>query len=368
MTLLSYTRRCEKECLFYRLLDACEEHGWSKLGLGAWIKSRRLRHNGFQEIAVRVLVWGGIIAPSERIKGSIMHEVRYRGREFAFIFGRGDVHADAAFYQTPRCMHNACINRDDIIARLPPRPEPLIVIDLTQLPEHNLDEAGSLRRQLAATLGVIRSYLWDRHLLLTNTPPGARAWLHSFMHSDYVQVSSLPTDDALDARGYEGPRILLDPNAREPLKPHEVLEAQVFILGGIVDKRPRPGATMQLPIKKAVRRRIELRGSIIGVPHTLNNLVETILLARYKYNGSIERALYDTIPPHEARIRAYVEIARAARGKGVVSWELYKQLKQWLPLRPRDFEKAARMAGVRLVGEERVAKVSKDQSHHDSQR
>ncbi len=349
MTILSFTEQCEKECLFYRLLDACREYGWARLGLGAWIKSRRLRRNGFQEIAVRVLVWGGVVAPSTHIKGAVLHEVRYRGRVFAFIFGKGEVHADAAYYQTPRCVQRDCINRDDIIARLPPLPEPLIVIDLTQLPEHSLDEAGSLRRQLAATLGVLRSYLWDRHLLLTNTPPGAKAWLHSFMHSDYVQVSSLPTDDALDARGYDGLRILLDPNAEKPLKPHEVLEAQVFILGGIVDKRPRPGATTRLPIEKAVRRRIELRGSIIGVPHTLNNLVETILLARYRYGGDVERALYETIPPHEARIRAYVEITRAARGRGAVSWELYEELRRWLPLRPRDFEKAARMAGVKLV-------------------
>ncbi len=359
---LAYSSKCHEECLFYRLVELLGERGWERLGLGAWIKSARIRQNGFQEVAIRLLVWNGVVARSDRIRGAVLHTLEHRGRLYRFIFGRGEERAEAAYYQSPRCTTQPCITRHDLVELLPPAPRPLIVIDLSQLPEHNMDEVSSMRRQIAATLGVIRGYLWDRHLLLTSAPEGVRAWLRSFMHTPFVSITDAPTDEALDARGYHGPRILLDPNAEEELKPSEVLEAEVFILGGIVDKRPRPGATSRLPIERAARRRIALRGSIIGVPHTLNALVEVLLRARYLYNGDVERALYDVIPPHEARIRAYVEITRRARG-GRVTWELYEELRRWLPLRPRDFEKAARMAGVKLEG-----RISKDQSHHSVQR
>ncbi|AEM38018.1 tRNA (guanine-N1-)-methyltransferase [Pyrolobus fumarii 1A] len=365
MKILRYNTVCENECLFYKLLRLLNEYGWYNLGLGAWIKSRRIRDNGFQEVALRVLVWSGVVGEASRIKGGIDQVLNYQGREYRFVFGPGDVKADAAYYQH-RCKSSYCIEHDDIVSLLPEKPKPLIVIDLAQLHMHNLDEASSLRRQLAATLGVIRRFLWDRHLLLTNAAEGVRAWLKSFMATMQVQMSSLNTDDALDVRGYTGLRILLDPNADKDLQPDEVVKADVFILGGIVDKRPRPGATRELPIEGAVRRRISLRGSIIGVPHTINTLVEALLLARYVYDGNIERALYDVTPPHEARIRAYVEISRVIRGaKGAyVDWDLYEELVKWLPLRPRDFEKAARMAGARLRRSYEEYLLSKDQSHH----
>ena len=364
-TRLEFDEACKRECLFYKLLDALDELGWYRLGIGAWIKSRRIRLNGFQEVALRILVWNGIVGESSRIHGSPLHEVEHRGKLFQFIFGKGGVKADAAYYQTPRCS-GRCVTREQLIERLPPRPIPLIVVDMTQLPLHNLDEAGSLRRQLAASLGVIREYLWDRHMLLTAAPDGTRGWLYSFMRSPFVQITPLPTDEALETLGYDGKVILLDPSAPERLTPEDVMQAEAFILGGIVDKRPRPGATATLPVKRAERRRIELRGSLIGVPNTLNSLIEAVLRARYLYNGDIERALYDVIPPHEARIRAYVEITRAAKKRGCVDWSLYEELRTWLPLRPRDFEKAARMASVPLC--EKREEISKDQFHHVSQR
>ncbi len=358
MRILRYCGKCLEECLFYRLLKLLDEHGWRNLGLGAHIKSRRINVNGFQESAVRILVWNWCISRSTHIRGAVDHVVEYEGRKYKFILGRGDTRTDAALYQK---VKPGCITREELIMLLNGKPKPLIVIDLSQFTLHNLDELGSLRRQLASTLGVIREYLWDRHLLLTSAPPGVEAWLRPFMASNFYQISSFDTDTALDIRGYRGSRILLDPNAEEDLKPWEVLEAEVFIIGGIVDKRPRPGATAELPVYSAIRRRISLRGSLIGLPNTINAIVETILRARYLYSGDVERALYDTIPPHEARIRAYVEISRYKRR--IVTMEQYVELARWLPIRPHDFVKAARMAGVDVqVDSEKL--LSKDQCHH----
>ncbi len=358
MRLLVYSPKCREECLFYKLLKLLDEHGWYSLGLGAHIKSRRIRVNGFQETALRLLVWNWCVSSSTWIRGDVDHIVRDDGREFRFILGPGSVRAEAALYQK---LKPGCLTRRHLLDLLGEKPRPLIVVDLAQFSLHNLDELGSLRRQLAATLGVVREYLWDRHLLLTNTPPGLEAWLKPFMASSFYQSTPLSTDEALDVRGYDGLRILLDPNAPHELRREEVLEAEVFIVGGIVDKRPRPGATSQLPIRRAVRRRIALRGSLVGLPNTINAIVDTVLRARYLYDGDVERALYDTIPPHEARIRAYAEIAK--RKLREVNSLHYLELVRWLPIRPHDFAKAARMAGAVLRIESSIL-LSKDQSHH----
>ena len=161
--------------------------------------------------------------------------------------------------------------------------------------------------------------------------------------------------------------MLLDPYADTPLGPRDVLEAEAFIVGGIVDKVPRPRATEAISrlIPWAARRRVELKGSIIGVPNTINSIIEIVLKARYDYGGDVERAVRSVMSPADARLRAYVEISRRARGRGKVDWSFYCELASWLPITRDDFLRAARMAHVEVVGEpQECERVSKDQSLH----
>ncbi len=233
-----------------------------------------------------------------------------------------------------------------LLERLPPRPVPVIAVDMGLVWRHTVEELRSLRVQLGAALGEVRRWLWDPHLLLAGLRPGVLEWLRGFLGSPLVQASTLPSDEALVLRGYRR-IVLLDPSAPEPLAPGDVLGAEAFILGGIVDRTPRPGETARLPLRGYyVRRRLELRGSTHGVPNRINVLAAVILDARYRFCGDVEKAITANMSPRDARARAYVEISRLLRGRRErVPWSIYCRLRAWLPLSPRDFVRAVRMAG-----------------------
>jgi tRNA (adenine9-N1/guanine9-N1)-methyltransferase len=228
---------------------------------------------------------------------------------------------------------------------------PLIAIDFTLLSSHaHPSEISSLRKQVGSALAVVRAYLWDQHLVLAGAPAGLREWLYPVLGKAFVQVTSEPSDLALKMRGAERV-VLLDPSAPEPLAKDDVLGADGFIIGAIVDKIPRPGETSKLRLAgEAERRRIELRGEPIGVPNRINAVIEIIMRARYETCGDVEKAVLRTMSSRDARLRAYVEVARWASRHRTrhVPWSLYKELSSWLPLNPKDFVRAVRMAGLTL--------------------
>ena len=296
----------------------------------------------FQRLLVQGLLRGGSIHAAEPgLRGSLRWLEQHRGRLLGFLQGPGGVEADA--YYT---AHGSQL-RSLLLERLPPTPRPLIVLDFSLLPEHLPEEASSLRRQTGAVLGAVRRYLWDRHLVLGSLEPGALQWLRAFLGSPHVGATPLPADEAAAMLGARR-IILLDPSAEKTLSPGEVLEADAFILGAIVDRVPRPGATRRLRLAgRYEARRIELRGSTHGVPTRLNMLVEILLSARYQYCGDPEKAVTSAMSPRDARWRAYIEISRWLRGRRArVPWSLYCSLRRWLPLSPKDFIRAARMAGA----------------------
>ena len=317
-----------------------QERSWYSVGSLVHLDAGRARRNPFQELLVRILSWGGGFVEASKWNGLVRFCEEYRDRAFRYIAGRGEIRADAVYSPEAGWRH-------ELLERLS-EPRPLIVIDLSLLHTHiAMSEYRSLRRQIGATLGVVRRYLWDRHLLLAGAPPGAYEWLRAFLGRGLVDVSTLASDEAAYIRGADR-IILLDPNAEHDLEPRDVLEADAFIIGGIVDRLPRPGETRKLVLKGlAEPRRLTLRGSIHGVPSRLNMVAEIVLMARYETCGNVEEAIRRVMSPRDAKLRAYVELARWSRGKKKkVPWSLYEELAKWLPLTPKDFVEAARMAGL----------------------
>lgn len=330
----------------YRLLDMLEERGWYRLGSLIHLDRSRVRENPFQELLLRVLVWGGGFREAVGWSGVEVFREEYCGRVFRYLAGRGGERADAVY--TPSADW-----RMELLVRLPERTLPLIVLDLSLLHRHvSLSELSSLRRQVGAVLGVVRRFLWDRHLLVAGAPPGAYEWLRLFMGRALVDYSPLASDEAASLRGARR-IILLDPGADRDLDARDVLEADAFILGGIVDRVPRPGETRRLRLQGlAEPRRLALRGSVHGVPSRLNSVAEIVLRARYETCGDVEEAIRRVMSPRDARLRAYVELSRWSRGRRrKVPWSLYEELASWLPLSPRDFVRATRMAGLEVEGE-----------------
>lgn len=322
----------------YRLYDIFIEHGFEKIAHLGRIRGPQWA-DPFQRLLVEALLRD--MEPLERPhwRARPVYAEEYRGRRMVFLAGRGDTRPDAV-------MGPGRWLRRLLLERLPPRPRPVFALDFSLLHRHSAEEARSLRVQVGATLGTVRRYLWDAHLLLAGLPPGGLEWLRGFLGSPLVASTTLPADEALQLRGYRRV-VLLDPSAEKPLSREDVLGADAFILGAIVDRTPRPGETQRLRLRGAYEaRRLELRGSIHGVPNRLNTLAEILLRARYELCGDVEKAILASMTPRDTRHRAYVEISRWLRGRRQrVPWSLYCELRKWLPLSPRDFIRAARMAG-----------------------
>ncbi len=237
------------------------------------------------------------------------------------------------------------------------RPRPLVVVDFTALAWHRHgSEYSSLRRQTGSVLGAVREYLWDAHLVLTSLPPGAGKWLEGFMASKWVVKTSLHAEEYLSSLGVPPSRVIaLDPGAEEPLTGRDVVEAEAFILGGIVDKIPwknLTGMVLEVAAPRAERRKILLRGSSVGVPHRLNILVSILLSARYRYCGGIEKAIVEHMARRDKRMRLHRELLLATKGgRKPATRSLFEELSKWLPITWRDYVAVAKTLGVRVEEE-----------------
>ncbi|HIQ11178.1 MAG TPA: hypothetical protein EYH26_04320 [Pyrodictium sp.] len=348
----------------YRLYELLGEKSWYRVSSSRWLEKKRMKLDPFQELAVRILVWRGGIVEASRM-GSVAYSEEYRGARYEFIFGRGNTKADAMYVEDSVSWFW------ELYSKLPNKPTPIFVIDMGWFPRHRLEkEVESLRRQIAYTLNLIRYYLWDKHLLLTNVRPGMLEWLCLMLGRAAIDYSHLSTRDALEVRGY-GKIIALDPSADQPLSRDDVFDAEAFIVGGVVDILPVRGATKMLVEKlgDVERRKIVFHGDVFGVPNRINAVIEIILRARYITCGDIDSAIRAVMSSRDARLRAYVEISRLLRGtppsERVVNADFYCELRRWLPISPKDFIIAAKMAQAKVVDNlEACECISKDQSDH----
>ncbi len=334
----------------YRLLECLASRGYEGVVAEKRLKYRRFSRDPFQELAVDLLAGNGVLREEERGAG-IQYLEEHQGRIF-LVGGRRGL-GEKTFHLVYSEEEGGVPGdkwRDCIVG---PR-SPLIVVDLGALSWHRHgSELSSLRRQLGSTLGVVREYLWDAHLVVTSTPPGAEAWLRGFMGSRWTSFSMLHAEEYLKAHGI-GAReaIALDPGAQDPLSPEEVLGAKAFILGGIVDKIPWKGLTsrlLDLTAPHIPRRKLVLRGSSVGVPHRVNIVAWILLAARYRFCGDTEKAIVRAMARRDRRMRLHRELLRATRGGRLpATRSLYQELAQWLPITWRDYVAVARMIGARV--------------------
>ena len=333
------------------LLAVMEEKGVESLGVKVWMQRQRLARLGFQHAAVEMLVRGYSASPGPVGGMGVVWEEEWRGRRYRLLQGHGSETADAVIVED---SGPALFAWQDLEARLPDPPFPLFVVDLVLRHIHTAEELSRLRVQIAVALTTIREYLWDRHLAVTSADRETAVWLSEAFGAHKAIITRSRPNEILWDIGAE--RVfVLRPDAPEDLSAEDVMEADAFLIGGIVDRIPRKGISRVLDnlVPWGVARRISLRGSIIGVPERINRIVEILLKARFLYNGNVEKAVLSTMTKKDVIARAYAEISRAARnvgGRRVVDWGLYEQLRTWLPIREKEFLEAARRAGVEVVG------------------
>lgn len=336
----------------YALLELMASRGISSLGSRQYISAKKASSTGFQHMAVEMLVREYNMVYDYSYRGDVVYEEEFRGSKYRIVLGRGNHRSDAVLTQKPDARKLVATWKD-IYDRLPNPPLPLFAVDMSMKFMHTEEEASKLRIQLAVALSVIRDYLWDPHLAITSIDRQTYDWLSEVMGVNKTTSTQSKPSELLWSMDADKV-IVLRPDAPQPLTSNDILSADAFLVGGIVDRIPRPGMSRVLDnlVPWGLPRRIELRGSIVGVPERINRVIEIILKAKYLYPGDIERAIVSSMARKDVVARAYVEITRRARrqpGKAYVKWSLFDEMRRWLPITREEFLKAARRARVEVV-------------------
>ncbi|WP_460125588.1 tRNA (guanine-N1)-methyltransferase [Stetteria hydrogenophila] len=333
-------------------MQVLKEKGLHNLGVKVWLQKRRVERLGFQHVAVEMLVKGySVVEGAFRGYRSVWEE-EFGGEKFRILMGRGEEEADSLLVD--EASGPVAVSPGEVEERLPDPPFPLFVVDLVLKHLHTEEELSSLRVQISVALSTLREYLWDRHLVITSVDAQTSQWLAEAFGYHKVMITRARPNEVLWDVGAERVYILR-PDAPRDLTREELMTADAFLIGGIVDKIPRKGVSRVLDnlVPWGVARRISLRGSVIGVPERINRIIEILLKARYVYQGDLEKAIISTMTKKDVYARLYVEVNRAARKVGksrVVDWGLYHRLRKWLPISEEDFVTVCRKAGVEIAG------------------
>ncbi len=258
----------------------------------------------------------------------------------------------------PSCMvsrFRKIIDREDIRVRIPEWP--YIVVDLMYWNRHTQSEKGKLCLQLNQAYSLIKERFTGKELVVTWAGDEFRRMFYGPI--DRITVYEGSTADFLAGRKI-GEVVLLDPWAEEELSKDD-LRVRAFIIGGIVDtsgsKRgttPKIGRNLEEHGISVRRRKITLRGDVIGVPDRINRIIGILL--RIMEGVPMDRAVYEFQEPRHARWRLRRELPKKAfevmvNGRRVkaVSMSLLDEYSKWLKIRERDFIKVARELGLIVI-------------------
>ncbi len=334
--------------VFERPLHALQsllaEAGIEALAVNYPVNRKRLARLGLQAVAVDMLVYEYNVCRTMPVRCRI---VSSSGGVRVGVPSRvGE--AVCEYTVSSRCEGRPVATWRTLQDMLPNPPLPAIAIDMSYVGIHAPEELSSLRVQLAVSLNVMREWLWDPHLVLAGySPEGVESMLEGLVGKHKMTISGYPPGRVLWAMRAEK-LIILRPDAPYRLKLDELLEADAFLMGGIVDRIPRPGLSARLDSKApwGMPRRIELRGSLVGVPHRLNRIVEIILRARYEFKD-LEKAIIASMTRRDRVMRLMVELSKSAIG-GRVPLESIEELREWLPFDCTDLRIAASKAKVEV--------------------
>ncbi|MBE8539072.1 tRNA (guanine-N1)-methyltransferase [Geoglobus acetivorans] len=236
------------------------------------------------------------------------------------------------------------IGREEIEDRL--GDFPYLVVDCSLAGLHSEKELRSLKKQVNWTLRVVREFMWDERYVVAGMDTGTSA-----QHFPSVE-------DFLD-QVRPGKVILLDPGAEEEFRGEN---ADCYIIGGIVDKTGNKRGTTALIYERLVkngysveRRKILLRGDVIGVPDRINHIAEIVLRAVMD-GTSVEEAILSVQSRKIARWRLRKEIVknsekikRNSRSFRVIRKSFFEDVKTWLNVELEDFYRCASDMGIIVV-------------------
>lgn len=330
-----------------------ENYGYSKIGSREWLELNKITRLGFQYLATETLIREYSFIEDANYHGKEIYSQEWKGNKKIILYSDGNENADVIVSRKVN-PNTKSLSWRSLLDYLPQPPLPLFVIDMSMKFIHTPEELAKLRLQIGISLSILREYLWDSHLAITGADEETSKWLLEVLGYNKVSISNARPSEIL--WGFDADKvIILRPDAPNALKPEDVLTADAFLIGGIVDKIPRPGMSRMLDslVPWGIPRRLELKGSVIGVPERINRILEILLKTRYLYNGDITKAIISTMTKKDRIARAYREIVKESREEGGVKYvtkENYDSLKTWLPLTFDEYLEAAKRAHIDVRG------------------
>ncbi|NJD99532.1 tRNA (guanine-N2)-dimethyltransferase [Thermococcus sp. LS1] len=334
--------------------EVLQEKGIDSFGVLS--KRYRKSKNKLQDVAVDVLNGKGVIAevPEPTAVAWDLNGNRVKGSRYAYV---------------PGCMaekFKVLIRAEDLKACIPEWP--YFIIDLMHWDKHTQKEKGKICLQVAQSYGLLRDYFTGKELAVT----WANDEFKSMFHGPIERITTYEgsTANFLKEEGIDEV-VLLDPWAEEVLG-EEDFDVKAFIIGGIVDTggtkkktTPKIGEELENAGIKVRRRKIVLRGDVVGVPDRINRILGIIL--KMMVDGkSMNEAVYEMQEPLHARWRLRKELPKHAtrymiNGKvyRVVEKELFDDYSKWLKIRWEDFVKVLRELNLVALERKRMHHLNK---------
>jgi len=225
---------------------------------------------------------------------------------------------------------------------------PWIIIDVGMIYFHREDEFKSLCREIILGAKTYERLCGsrDRYVVIHFLRGLYTDFFKKYVENMRIPIYEVPIQYFLSF--FTRP-LYLDPYAYDVFTSSDVWSHDVFIIGGIVDKPPRKRLTTELIERccpETSRKKIVLKGSVVGVPPEINSITE-IILKTLLYDD-VEKAIKDTMSRRDAMIRAYYELVKRRRYIKTIDdvKNIYEELSRWLNLDEITFRRSLKRAGI----------------------
>ncbi|AEK72218.1 tRNA m1G methyltransferase [Thermococcus sp. 4557] len=334
--------------------EALREKGIESFG----VLSKRFRKskNKLQDVAVEIINGKGAVfrVPEKTLVAWDLNGNRVEGAHYAYA---------------PLCMmekFEPVLTPEELRSKLPEWP--YFIIDLYHWDKHTQKEKGKVCLQVSQSYGLLRDYFTGRELAVTWANDEFKRMFKGPI--DRITPYAGPTAEFLEKNGINEV-VLLDPWAEEVLSEKD-FDVGAFIIGGIVDTggnkkktTPKIGEELERAGIRVRRRKIVLKGDVVGVPDRINRILGIILKMMVE-GKSMDEAVYEFQEPLHARWRLRKELPKRAirykvNGKTyrVVEKELFDEYSRWLKIRWEDFVKVLREPDLIALERKRIHHLNK---------
>ncbi|MEM0340615.1 MAG: hypothetical protein QXN05_00350 [Acidilobaceae archaeon] len=338
-------------------LEVLELKGIHDVGVRLVSNQNVLFKYGFQKVALEVLLNDAVLC-YESVLGEVLRTESLSQQTFRIVVPPGQVKADVALVRRHKCLEKIVISREALAKLTSQEVRPFFIVDLGALKgRESLElrdfffEGVDLDVDIATAIEYIRRYVWDENLVITSSIPKLLEALEKSVGHNRVILTSRSSAEFLWSRGIDRVAVITK-TASKALTPEEVYSYDAYVLPvahNEDDFRSRSFLESLVPWGKL--RRIELKGSNVGVPTRPSRLLCVLLKAIYEFRGDVDKAVISCMSFRDMRRRLLKELeVRAKRSLmgSYVTLEDYSEISSWLPISLQEFRRACELLGLKI--------------------